>query len=133
MSESTVKDLESGSSSAELKLEERIIDEEGEVAATSGAEQLQTYEEQEEDEKEKLEEAEDPWLVNWKENDPENPLNFRSRRKVGIMVMVASIAFLTSSPSPLVFVSDVIGRLLRPCSHPPFQMLWRILGSRRKF
>jgi len=97
MSETTARDLESGSSSADLK-EERIVDEEGEVAAAAGAEQLATYEEQDEEAKEKLEESEDPWLIDWKENDPENPLNFRSRKKVCIMAMVAAIAFLTYLP-----------------------------------
>lgn len=38
---------------------------------------------------------EDPFLVEWEENDPENPLNFTMARKVLLMAMIAAIAFLT--------------------------------------
>jgi DHA1 family multidrug resistance protein-like MFS transporter len=38
----------------------------------------------------------DPYLVEWQgDDDPENPLNFKTRRKVILMVMIAAIAFLT--------------------------------------
>jgi hypothetical protein len=41
----------------------------------------------------------DPFLVVWNgPEDPENPLNFTTRRKVGLMAMVAAIAFLTYPP-----------------------------------
>jgi hypothetical protein len=40
--------------------------------------------------------TEDPFLVEWNgKDDPENPLNFKTRRKVLIMVVIAAIAFLT--------------------------------------
>ena len=41
----------------------------------------------------------DPFLVVWNgPEDPENPLNFTTKRKVGLMAMVAAIAFLTYPP-----------------------------------
>ena len=40
--------------------------------------------------------TEDPFLVEWNgKDDPENPLNFKTRRKVLLMVVIAGIAFLT--------------------------------------
>src|SRR5271156_2477099 len=89
-------DLESGStnSAAELK-EERIATIEGEIAAAGGAENIRTIEEQEEEEKESKDEPVDPFLVEWEENDPGNPLHYKSRTKAVIMVMIASLAFLT--------------------------------------
>jgi hypothetical protein len=50
---------------------------------------------------------EDPFLVKWKgDEDPENPLNFSTKRKASLMVMVAAIAFLTY-PSVFRFAIDV--------------------------
>jgi hypothetical protein len=41
-------------------------------------------------------EPKDPFLVEWNgTDDPDNPLNFRSRKKVLVMMMIAGIAFLT--------------------------------------
>ena len=42
---------------------------------------------------------EDPFLVKWKgDDDPDNPLNFSTKRKASLMIMVAAIAFLTYLP-----------------------------------
>ena len=89
-------DLESGStnSAAELKAE-RIATLEGEIAAAGGAENIRTIEEQEEEEKEAKDEPADPFLVEWEENDPGNPLNYKARTKAMVMIMIASLAFLT--------------------------------------
>ena len=41
-------------------------------------------------------EDKDPFLVEWDgPDDPGNPLNYSTRRKVGLMAMIASLCFLT--------------------------------------
>jgi len=43
--------------------------------------------------------GEEPFLVEWDSNtDPENPLNFLARKKVGLMFIIAVLAFLTYFP-----------------------------------
>lgn len=99
MSESTK--LERGSDTASttsLKEEERIVRKEGEVAAAGG----DIEEAMDEKASEEGDGEVDPYLVNWKgSDDPENPLNFATRKKISLMVMIAAIAFLTYLP-PLV-------------------------------
>ena len=97
MSESTKLDVASDSATtASLKetSEERIVRDEGEMAAAGD---LEAARERSIDEKENEDDSEvDPYLVTWKgADDPENPLNFRTRKKVSLMVMIAAIAFLT--------------------------------------
>src|SRR5579859_6919238 len=97
MSESTKLDIASDSAStASLKEanEKRIVRDEGEMAAAGD---LEAAMERSMDEKENEKEGEvDPYLVTWKDaDDPENPLNFRMRKKVSVIVMIAAIAFLT--------------------------------------
>jgi hypothetical protein len=69
--------------------------EEGEMAAVGDIEAQRSQ--SLEIEKEKEEEGhEDPFLVQWTgPDDPLNPLNYASRRKVLTMVMIAALAFLT--------------------------------------
>ena len=99
MSESTK--LEKGSDTAsttslkeEQKKEKRIVREEGDVAAAGGDIEAAIDENSEEEVVEV-----DPYLVSWKgSDDPENPLNFSTKRKASLMIMVAAIAFLTYYP-----------------------------------
>jgi hypothetical protein len=74
--------------------EEREVTEEAAMAAVGDVEAQQEFNEVEE---EKVgEEIHDPFLVGWDGlDDPENPLNFKMRRKVGFMAMIAAICFLT--------------------------------------
>jgi len=89
-------DLESSSmNSAEELKAERIATHEGEIAGAGGAENIKTIEEQETEDLEAKDGPEDPFLVEWGENDPGNPLNFKSSKKIMVMVMIASLAFLT--------------------------------------
>jgi hypothetical protein len=77
---------------------ERTADYEGEMAAAGGDIEEQVSRDEEKIEEE-LEPA-DPYLVNWNgADDPENPLNFSKRKKIGLMTMIAAIAFLTYIPS----------------------------------
>lgn len=94
MSDSVVHD-ESRSASASSKEErerETELDEEGVLAAVGDVEAAR-----ERNITEKLNaEPEEPFLVKWDgDDDPGNPLNFKTRRKVSLMIMVAGIAFLT--------------------------------------
>jgi hypothetical protein len=75
---------------------ERTADYEGEMAAAGGdiEEQISRDEKFEEES-----EPADPYLVTWKgTDDPENPLNFSKGTKIGLMAMIAAIAFLTYVP-----------------------------------
>lgn len=94
MSDSAMHD-ESRSPSASSKEErerERELDEEGIVAAVGDLEAAR-----ERNITEKLNaEPDEPFLVKWNgDDDPGNPLNFKTRRKVSLMIMIALIAFLT--------------------------------------
>ena len=96
MSDSTVHD-ESPSTSASLKEEgERKpeADDEGKLAVAGD---LEAARGSNIDEKLDTEEK-DPFLVEWDGiDDPENPLNFKTRRKILLMVVIGAIAFLTYS------------------------------------
>jgi CRISPR/Cas system-associated protein Cas10 (large subunit of type III CRISPR-Cas system) len=88
MSETTVHD-----ESTSLKEELREADHEGEVVAAGGDLEAAV---REANEKLETEKEIDPYLVEWNgTDDPENPLNFTTARKVLLMTMVAGIAFLT--------------------------------------
>ena len=78
---------------------ERIVSEEGDMAAVGDIEAARERGmDNDDDEEKETEEAADPYLVGWKgSDDPENPLNFSTRRKASLMVMIAAIAFLTYS------------------------------------
>jgi hypothetical protein len=104
MSESTKLDRASDTTASSASLKEvqlqeqereRIVSEEGDMAAVGDIEAARERGMDDDEEKE-TEEAVDPYLVSWKgSDDPENPLNFSTRRKASLMVMVAAIAFLT--------------------------------------
>jgi hypothetical protein len=97
MSDSAMHD-ESRSASASSKEErerERELDEEGIIAAVGDVEAAR---ERNITEKLNAEPEEEPFLVKWNgDDDPGNPLNFKTRRKVSLMIMIALIAFLTYS------------------------------------
>ena len=88
----TLQDHDSIPSSTTM--EEKIAREEGELA---NAGDLETARSRSEDEKiDPDAEPEDPYLVKWNgTDDPENALNFSSRKKLLVMAMIAAIAFLT--------------------------------------
>ena len=87
--------------SASLKEEIREADYEGEIAAAGG--DLEAAVRAKNEKLETVEET-DPYLVEWKgSDDPENPLNFTTARKVLLMVMIAGIAFLTYFIPHLIF------------------------------
>jgi len=93
----TLKDHDSIPSSTTIE-DEKITKEEGELA---NAGDLETARSRSEEKVNLDDEPEDPYMVKWDgADDPENALNFSSRRKVLVMVMIAAIAFLTYlSPS----------------------------------
>jgi hypothetical protein len=95
----TLQDHDSIPSSTTME-DEKIAREEGELA---NAGDLETARSRSEDEKiDPDAEPEDPYLVKWNgPDDPENALNFSSRKKLLVMAMIAAIAFLTY---PLSFV-----------------------------
>ena len=74
--------------------DEKVVREEGEMA---NAGDIEVGQSRSEDEKLDPEvEPEDPYMVKWNgADDPGNPLNFPTRRKILVMVMIAAIAFLT--------------------------------------
>jgi hypothetical protein len=98
MSDQTTRESQSLDHETSSK-DERELRQEGEMAEVGDIEA----------QKEKITEKEDtsvpptevdPFLVSWKgDEDPENPLNYSSKRKVSLMVMVAAIAFLTYDSS----------------------------------
>lgn len=55
----------------------------------------QTRDRRDEDGKEGKEESDDPNIVNWHKDDPENPLNWRSSKKIGVVSVVAFITMLS--------------------------------------
>jgi hypothetical protein len=78
--------------------EEREVTKEAAMAAVGDVEAQQEFNLQvDETALEKAgEEIHDPYLVEWDGlDDPGNPLNFKMRRKVGFMAMIAAICFLT--------------------------------------
>jgi hypothetical protein len=86
-----------GSTTMSLKDGEKISREEVEMSTVSDLEAAR-----EQSTEGKLTEEngpEDPFLVEWKENDTENPLNFKKTKKVLLMTMIAAIAFLTYLPT----------------------------------
>jgi hypothetical protein len=97
MATTSLHDQDSIPSSDTLKEEEKSTQEEGQTANAGDLEMARSKSEEKMDEKIDSEaEPEDPYLVTWKgSDDPENPLNFKSRRKVLVIGMVAAIAFLT--------------------------------------
>jgi len=72
-------------------------------------------------------EPEDPYMVKWNgTDDPENPLNFSSRKKLLVMVMIAAIAFLTYT---LFFVcrnSPQLDLLVLQCFRRRYPMSWQL-------
>jgi MFS transporter, DHA1 family, multidrug resistance protein len=73
--------------------DEKVVREECEMANAD----IEAQQSRSEDEKIDSEvEPEDPYMVKWNgADDADNPLNFRTRRKLLVMVMIAAIAFLT--------------------------------------
>ena len=98
MSETTKLERASDSASSASLKQERIVREEGEMAAVGD---IEAATELGLDEKDTADSEDvDPYLVRWKgSDDPENPLNFSTKRKASLMVMIAAIAFLTYCPS----------------------------------
>ena len=107
MSDSTKLDRASDTTASSASLKEvqlqeqereRIVREEGDMAAVGDIEAARERGMDNDDEEKETEEAVDPYLVGWKgSDDPENQLNFSTRRKASLMVMIAAIAFLTYS------------------------------------
>lgn len=90
MSETTVHDE---SRSASFKEKIREADLEGEIVAAGGELEVAV---REDNEKLEREQESDPYLVTWKgSDDPENPLNFTTTRKIVLLAMIAALAFLT--------------------------------------
>lgn len=96
MATGSVVDKHSSSSVNSLKLEEREVREEAEMAAVGDIEAQQSANSEKEEKVEESTSSSDPFLVNWEgDNDPLKPINASSKRKFGTIAMIAGLAFLT--------------------------------------
>ena len=93
MSDSTANNRRSQSPSSPVKQEEAPT-KQNEISALS--EDVERKIEDSLEEKAGEETEQDPYLVDWDgPDDPNNPLNFRTRTKFSTMMMIATLAFLT--------------------------------------
>src|SRR5271170_393540 len=120
----TLQDHDSIPSSTTVE-DEKIAREEGELANAGDLETARSTSEEEKIDSDV--EPEDPYMVKWNgTDDPENPLNFSSRKKLLVMVMIAAIAFLTYT---LFFVcrnSPQLDLLVLQCFRRRYPMSWQL-------
>jgi hypothetical protein len=125
-----LKDGDSIPSSTTME-DEKVMREEGEMA---NAGDIEAGRQRSEDKKLDAEvEPEDPYMVKWNgTDDPDNPLNFPTRRKVLVMVMIAAIAFLTYVAMLFCRSSPRLDLLLLQCFRPRYPKSWQSSIRRTK-
>ena len=112
--------------------DEKCLTEESEVTNAGDVEARRTNIEEEKIDSET--ELDDPYLVKWNGvDDPGNPLNFSTRRKLLVMVMIAAIAFLTYIPESHRRGSPILDLPVLQCFHLLYPRLWQSLALRTQF
>jgi len=112
--------------------DEKVVREEGELADAGDIEAGLSRSEDEKIDPEV--EPEDPYMVKWNgTDDPDNPLNFSTRRKVLVMIMIAAIAFLTYVAILCCRSSPRLDLLVPQCFRLRYPMSWQSSIRRTQF